>query len=114
MNAYHAILTLHESLCAALLWSVFSRLVQTSTDVRADVRLALIVLGALAILGILAPLAWPWLPDAYTLALQAAIVAVQIITGHHWRHGVPVPFYRPGRAPLRRRAGDVTFDRSPT
>jgi hypothetical protein len=87
-----AALALHELLCAALFYSVFCRAVQTSAGVKLDVRLAFFALGAVALAGIVAPLALAFVPGGWPLALLSAIVLVQLITARHWRHGVPAVF----------------------
>lgn len=85
-------LFMHELLCVALFYSVFCRAVQSTTAVKLDVRLAFFLLGGVALAGIVAPLAWAFVPDAWSLALLSSIVLVQVVTALHWRHGVPVVF----------------------
>ena len=98
---------IHEALCAALLYTVFCRAVQTCERVRADVRLAFLLLGLVACMGMAWPLAWGLVHNAFGLALLAAIVVVQFVTAQHWEKGVPDKFYKPGQAPRQRRACDT-------
>lgn len=97
----------HEILCLIILWSVFCRSVQSSDRVRADVRTAFFLLGIVACAGIVAPIAWAYIPDLFGFALLSAIAAVQGVTAYHWSAGVPHKFYKPGYAPTRRRACDI-------
>ena len=53
------------------------------------------------------PLVTPWAPDAYSLAITAAVCAVQHVTSRHWHAGVPDEFCKPGSRPRCRRATDV-------
>lgn len=96
----------HEVLCAVLFYSVFRRAVKSCEKVRTDVRLAFFCLGLVSCIGMAAPLAWGFVPDAFCLALLAAIVAVQIVTSLHWSAGVPERFLKPEHAPRTRRATD--------
>lgn len=99
-------LVTHEVLCAVLFYSVFRRAVKSCEKVRTDVRLAFFYLGTVSCIGMAAPLAWGYLPDAFGLALLAAIVAVQLVTSLHWSAGVPDRFFKPDYAPRTRRASD--------
>lgn len=100
------LLIAHELLCAALFWTVFQRSVSCCARVRVAVRMAFFGLGLVACAGMAAPLAWHYVPDAFTVALQIAVCAVEYVTAHYWAAGVPDPFYKPGCAPRRRRAAD--------
>jgi hypothetical protein len=100
------ILILHETLCAAIFFSVFCRSVKSSAKVRADVRLAFVMLGTVACAGMAAPLVWGLIPDLFVLSLLASIAAVQIATSRHWADGVPQGYYRPEFVPRLRRATD--------
>lgn len=101
-----ALLFLHEALCLGLWYAIFCRSVKTDKSVRADVRAALVLLGSVALAGVVAPLAWAWEPDAWGLALLAAIVIFQLVTAAHWAHGVPDGFINPDHVPRRSRATD--------
>lgn len=93
----------HELLCIHLLVTVFFRAVATSRHVYADVRAVFVLLGGVAMYGLVAPLVTPWAPDAYSLAITAAVCAVQHVTARHWHAGVPDEFCKPtGRRPCRR------------
>jgi hypothetical protein len=80
-----------ELLCAALLYSVFCRLVHTSVSTRLDVRLSIFSLGLAALVGIGAPL-YGWTPDVVVLCITVATVAMQLVAARHWRNGVPAQF----------------------
>lgn len=103
-----AILIIHETLCAAIFFSVFCRSVKSSEKVRADVRAAFLSLGTVACVGMAAPLVWGLVPDLFVLSMLAAIAFVQIVTSRHWHAGVPHSYYRPECAPRLRRATDYT------
>ena len=83
---------LHIAMCAYLFSTVFVRAVCLSRDARADVRLVYWVLGLIALAGIAAPLTIGWTPDAYALALTAAVCAVQTVNWRYWRGRVPTEF----------------------
>ena len=102
----NVIVTIHELLCVALLYSVFCRACKTCENVRSDVRLAFALLGWVACAGIAAPLVWGLVPDLFGLALLAAITVVQLVTAQHWEKGVPDKFYKTGHAPRARRSCD--------
>ena len=101
-----AALVLHEALCFALFYTVFCRCVSTDSRVKADVRFAFFVLGTVACMGMVAPIAWAYQPGVYELSLLAAVVLVQIIAAHHWAHGVPEQFVQTRHRARRRRATD--------
>lgn len=100
------LLPAHEILCAVLFYSVFIRAVRSCEKVRTDVRLAFFALGIVACAGMVAPLAWGFIPDGFTLSLLTAVAIVEIVTSHHWERGVPDRFYKPGHAQRQRRASD--------
>lgn len=102
----------HLLLCAALFFTCFCRAVRSDCRVDVGVRVAFNALGAVACWGMAAPLTG-WQPDAWSLAILAAIVYTQWITARHWSHGVPEQFIRPGYRPTRRRATDFAHTRSP-
>lgn len=105
-------LILHEILCATIFLSVFFRGVKSSEKVRADVRAAFFVLGAVACVGMAAPLVWGIVASPYWLCLLGATAAVEVVTSRHWVTHVPDQFYRPGFIPRQRRASDyLSFDR---
>lgn len=107
MMSIQTIVLFHELLCAALFYSVFFRAVKTSERVRGDIRFAFFVLGSVACAGMAAPIAWSFVPDPFELALLAGVTLVQVVTTHHWRHGVPDRYYKPGTAPRNRRRSDA-------
>ena len=97
-----SLVVLHELLCIVLACSVFERGRQMDHYVRRDVRAVFFALFLVAMAGVVAPLAFAWGPDWWSILLLAAIVAVQLVTAAHWVHGVPRQFYRPGHAPRSR------------
>ena len=102
-----ALLILHEALSLALAYTVFCRSCRSDADtVRLDIRVAFWLLGVVAVIGIPAPLVWPAIITAYSLALLAGVAAVQIITARYWHEGVPKPFCRPPGVSPGRRACD--------
>lgn len=88
-----AIVALWELLCFALLYSVFCRLVHTSTSTRISVRFAIFFLGMAALVGIGAPL-YGWQPDLVSIVITAACLLMQLVAARHWRGGVPVNFQK--------------------
>jgi hypothetical protein len=96
---------LWEALCAALFWSVFCRLVRTCPTTRLDVRIALVLVGTAALIGIGAPI-YSWLPDWVTLVIVGAVVVMQMVMARHWLHGVPRQFIYEQHRP-KRRTGDL-------
>ncbi|KAB2965829.1 MAG: hypothetical protein F9K15_18415 [Zoogloea sp.] len=105
MTSITLIWAVHILLCLHLLITVFARAVATSRHVYADVRLVFVVLGGVAMYGLVAPLVMPWSPDSYSIAITAAVCAVQHVTARHWHSGVPAEFFKPDYRP-RRRATD--------
>lgn len=101
-----SLVLLHELLCAVLFYTVFFRAVQSCERVRRDVRFAFFALGLVACYGMAAPIAWSFVPDLFSLALLAGVALVQAVTTHHWRHGVPDRYYKPGAGPRNRRRSD--------
>lgn len=97
----------HELLCMILFYSVFRRAVHSCENVRTDVRFAFFLLGVIACGGMVAPLAWHFVPDLFALLLLLAVTLVQLVTDRYWMHGVPYHFYKPGYPPPRRRATDT-------
>ena len=102
----NALVLAHELLCITLFYTVFCRSVSTDEKVKVDVRFAFFVLGVVACMGMVAPVAWGYEPHPFALALLAAVVIVQVITAHHWAHGVPEKFIKPEHRPTMRRASD--------
>lgn len=95
-------LVAHETLCAALFYSVFCRAIKSCRKVRLDVRIAFFLLGAVSCAGMAAPIAWSFIPDPLWLTLLSSVVFVQIATSLHWDDGVPVRFLKPEhQAPAR-------------
>jgi|GEM_PF-1834923 len=94
-----ALLVAHTALCLVLIAGVIRRAVMMSEDVMIDVRLAFVLLGAVALFGLVAPLVLCWEPDPVSLSLAGSIALIQHVTARHWRYGVPVHYYRPHRRP---------------
>lgn len=80
-------------LCAALLYSCFCRAARMNTrNTRRPVRWAFQMLTVAATVALAAPMLWAYRPDWVVVLLLAAFVAVQWVTLHSWRHGVPHSF----------------------
>lgn len=94
-------LVVFEAACMLLFFTVFCRLVHTSTGkTRTLVRFAFVVLGYVALLG----MAWPiiGLPfELYAVVLILAVVFVQLVTAKFWAAGPPWQFqmFREGDKP---------------
>lgn len=89
----NALLIAHELACAALFFSVFCRMLKTSTRTRVLVRLAFWLLGIVAMAG----MAWPilgWPLPWFGVALCLAIVFLQSVTAFYWSRGVPRQFIK--------------------
>jgi hypothetical protein len=80
-----------EMLCAGLLWSVFCRLVRTSTLTRLSVRFSIFGLGCASLVGLGAPL-YGWQPDVVVFVMAGACLNMQLVAARHWRKGVPEQF----------------------
>ena len=100
-------LLVHELLCLYLVYSVVVRAVPMTCDTQPAVRLVFWLVAVVALLGIAAPVLWPWVPDLFSLALELVFALVQGVTNHHWQGRVPDAFCRPGCAPRNRRATDL-------
>jgi hypothetical protein len=85
------LLLVWEVLCAALLWSVFCRLVRTNERTLFWVRASIWLLGLASLVGMAAPL-YGWAPDYVVLLMTAACLNMQIVAARHWKNGVPVHF----------------------
>ena len=85
-------LAVYEAACVMLFFTVFCRLVHTSTGkTRALVRFAFVVLGYVALLG----MAWPiigWPFEMFAVVLICAVVFVQLVTARFWAAGPPWQF----------------------
>lgn len=93
----NALLIAHELACAALFFSVFCRMLKTSTRTRVPVRMAFWLLGTVAVAG----MAWPvlgWPLPWFGVLLCLAIVVVQSVTAYYWSRGVPRQFIKGGAA----------------
>ena len=99
-------LIVHEALCLYLVYSVFVRAVPMTCDTRPAVRLVFWLVAVVALLGVAAPVLWPWVPDLFALALELVFCLVQGVTNHYWQGRVPDAFCRPGCMPRNRRATD--------
>jgi hypothetical protein len=99
-------LVVHELLCLYLVYSVFVRAVPMTCDTKPAVRLVFWLVAVVALLGVAAPVLWPWMPDLFALALELVFALVQGVTNHYWQGRVPDAFCRPGCAPRNRRSTD--------
>lgn len=85
-------LALFEAFSLLTFYTCFCRSAHTSkANTKRDVRWAFTLLGVVSILCIVAPL-WGYQPDLISLLLAASAAIVQVVTSHHWRRGVPLPF----------------------
>ena len=88
---------LHVMLSLALLGSQFCRAIATDKHTRLPILLAFYALTAAAVFSLFAPIVIKgWRPSWETVALLAAITAVQIVTARYWRNGTPRAFQNEG------------------
>ena len=78
------LLIVWEVTCLALLWNVFNRSVLTGKDTAREIRLALLLAGLGALLGLAAPL-YGWAPTLIDCMVLGANVLLQCVTGRYWR-----------------------------
>lgn len=84
---------LHVMLSLALLGSQFCRAIATDKHTRLPILLAFYALTAAAVFSLFAPIVLKgWRPSWETVALLAAITAVQVVTARYWRNGTPRAF----------------------
>lgn len=84
---------IHVTLSLALLASQFCWAVATDKHTRMPILLSFYALTAAAVLSLFAPLVLDqWRPSWETVALLAAITAVQVVTSRYWRNGTPRQF----------------------
>lgn len=84
---------LHVMLSLALLVSQFCRAIATDKHTRMPILLAFYALTAAAVFSLFAPIVLKgWRPSWDTVALLAAITAVQVVTARYWRNGTPRDF----------------------
>jgi hypothetical protein len=95
---------INTTLCAALFWTCFCRIVRTDTQTHWPVRLAFVVLASAAAAcgvapwGVLAPCLPASTPGPAQLLITGAMVLVQALTARYWRDGVPCHFQRETRS----------------
>lgn len=82
-------LILHELLCGIIFYGAFCRAVLLTGDTKPGMKFIVMMTGAVASLGMLAPIAWHYEPDWYSLTLLASSVTAQLIAAGNWREGVP-------------------------
>lgn len=88
---------LHVMLSMALLASQFCRAIATDKHTRLPILLAFYSLTAAAVFSLFAPIVLKgWRPSWETVALLAAITAVQVVTARYWRNGTPRAFQNEG------------------
>lgn len=73
-----------DATCLALLWNVFNRSVLTGKDTALEIRLALLLAGLGALLGLAAPM-YGWTPSLIGCMVLGASVVPQLVTSRHWR-----------------------------
>lgn len=100
------LLALHVILCGVLWYTVFCRVLHTDTTVRTDVRLAFLFLGTVALMALVAPFVWGWMPSWLSVMLLVGTVVIQGVTAVHWVNGVPDQFVKPQFRQHKRRASD--------
>lgn len=83
----------HEILALALMWSAFCRSALASGQTKPCVRLALLTMGAVGAVAVMAPL-YGWRPDWVTISILAGFVVNQVVNAQLWRFGVPDGFQR--------------------
>ena len=96
-------LVAHLLMCLYVFWSVFVRARWLDDRAQLGVRLVFCFLGCIALLGLAWPIARPWAPDLWSVALLAAVCLVQSVTAEKWRHGVPEQFLQCQYAPEGRK-----------
>lgn len=86
-------LFVHEILSLALMWSAFCRSALASESTKPCVRFALLSMGAVGAVAVVAPL-YGWSPDWVTISILAGFVINQVVNAQLWRFGVPDAFQR--------------------
>lgn len=94
LNYLQASVILHEILCIALFYGAFCRAVHTNRSTKTSLRLIIMATGAVATLGMVAPISWGYEPDWYAMVLLTLSVAAQFVASAHWRNGIPEIFQR--------------------
>lgn len=93
MNQYY-LLAIHEALCLAMFYGAFCRAVWANKHTKPAMLFIIRATGAVAALGMLAPIAWKYEPDWYAMLLLALTVSAQYLASHNWREGIPHIFQK--------------------
>ena len=89
-------LTAHVLMCLYVFLSVFLRARWLDARAHGGVRLVFCILGCIALLGLAWPVARPWEPDLWSLALLGAVCMV-VLAVLVWR-GLPARLETPSEA----------------
>lgn len=98
-------LLLWESLCIAMFWSIFCRLIHVDKTTKPLVRVVVRGVGMASIIGIGAPI-YGWVPDTVTMIMIGAVVGMEMVLSQNWKYGIPAQFIIDMHRP-KRRAGDT-------
>lgn len=77
------VLAMHEFLCAALFYSTFCRAVRAGEQTSLAKHTIIRILGAVACLGMAAPLAFRYRPDWFTVILLAVVI-IEVRASNAW------------------------------
>ena len=93
MNPNYLVM-LHEVLCIAMFYGAFCRAVWANKQTKPAMLMVIRATGAVATVGMLAPISWHYQPDWYAMLLLSLTVAAQFIASSHWRDGIPHIFQK--------------------
>lgn len=85
---------LHEVLCAALFYGAFCRAIHANKQTKYSMHIIIRLTGAVATLGMLAPISWNYQPDWFAMILLTLSVTAQFLASSNWREGIPEIFQR--------------------
>lgn len=88
------LLVVHELLCLAMFYGAFCRAVWANKKTKRSMLMIIRATGAVATVGMLAPISWHYQPDWYALMLLSLTVVAQFVASQHWRDGIPEIFQR--------------------
>jgi hypothetical protein len=87
-------LAAHEILCIALFYGAFCRAVWANKQTKQGMLLIIRLTGAVATIGMVAPIAWHYRPDWFAMLLMTLSVCAQYLASHNWRDGIPHIFQK--------------------
>ena len=90
-------IVIHELLCMAIFYGAFCRAVWANKQTQIQMRFVIVMTGSVASLGMLAPIAWHYDPNWFSLLLLATNVTAQLIASNNWRNGIPHIFQHSNR-----------------